>query len=96
MNWIRNELQKIHDERLAMLSANGLLEIEERYWRKRAEIASYSIVEMVDASATDIAKGQISICHETADEALRTRKAKDAKANPFAANTISGNGASTV
>lgn len=75
-------LQELHDIRLAKLSTGTLdLETDTAYWSKRAEEASREIIRIVDPNATNIAKGQTSICHETADANRRTLKELEEKAN---------------
>ena len=68
-------MQELHDMRLAKLSTGTLdLEVDTAYWMKRAEEGSRSLLSIIDPNATNMAKGQISICYETADENRRTLK----------------------
>lgn len=82
------EMQNLHDERLAALTAAGLLDLESRYWAKRAEVASRSLLKIADMERTNMVKGQISICFETSDEAKRAQKAREAEAKAKRASKI--------
>ena len=96
MNEIERELNELHDEMLTKLAECGLLDIVEKYWRKRAEHASYVVSDLVDERATNIQKGLIKICHETADEVRRTRKELEEIASSKRSGTTSTKGASAV
>ena len=96
MNEIERELNELHDEMLTKLAECGLLDVVEKYWRKRAEQASYVVSDLVDERATNIQKGLIKICHETADEVRRTRKELEETASSKRSGTTSAKGASAV
>jgi len=89
---IDQKLQELHDRRLSALVQYGLLEIEREYWMLRAEKASRTVTTIGDADLTNITKGQISICYETADEAGRTLEELEAKAKAKGSEKISGKG----
>ena len=93
---IERELKSLHDEMLARFADCGLLDVVERYWRKRAEHAAYVVSELVDERATNIQKGLIKICHETADEVRRTRKEIEETASSKRSGTTFAKGASAV
>lgn len=96
MRDVERELNELHDEMLTRFADCGLLEIVEKYWRKRAEQASYVVSDLVDERATNIQKGLIKICHETADEVRRTRKELEEIASSRRSGTTSSKGASAV
>lgn len=63
------ELEDLHGELVSELSENWrVLSLMRAYWLKRAEVASRSATRIVDADPTNMVKGQLSICYETADE----------------------------
>lgn len=93
---VERELKSLHDEMLARLADCGLLDVVEKYWRKRAEHAAYVVSELVDERATNIQKGLLKICHETADEIRRTRKELEEKASSKRSGTTSAKGAYVV
>lgn len=76
-------LQELHDLRLERLAKGELgIELDTAYWERRADRVAREIANIRDVAATDRAKGQLSICHETADENRRTLKGIEGKANP--------------
>lgn len=96
MSEIERELKALHDEMLARLADCGLLDVVEKYWRKRAEHAAYVVSELVDERATNIQKGLLKICHETADEVQRTRREVEEIANSKRSGTTSARRSSAV
>lgn len=90
------ELEEMKNELISSLGRYGLLKMYEEYWLKRADIAARSIYQIVDTDATNIAKGQISICYETADVARQARLEHEAKANAESSEAIPDKGLSAV
>lgn len=80
MESYEEEMKALHDKRIAALSAAGAVELEMRYWMKRAECAARSLMSIADTERTNMVKGQMMICFETADEARRTLKALEDEA----------------
>lgn len=76
-----SELDMMKNELLAALGRYGLLRQFEEYWLKRADYSARTIFKIVDTDATNIAKGQISICYETADMARHAREEHEADAS---------------
>lgn len=93
---VDQKLQDLHDQRMKALAEYGLLGLEEEYWMMRAEKASRMIAVLGDVTATNITKGQISICYETADEAKRTRKGIEEKAKSKVSEATFEKGLSVV
>lgn len=96
MSEIEEELKSLHDEMLDRLADCGLLDLVEKYWRKRAEHASYVVSDLVDERATNIQKGLIKICHETADEVRRTLREREEQARLKRLGKTSSKGASAA
>lgn len=96
MNDFDKQLDAMKNELMARMFEAGLLELALAYWTKRAEFSSRTICSIVGADASNIAKGQISICYETADEIKRTLDAKRAEANAQGDERISEKGLSAV
>ena len=96
MNGAELELDVLKDELLTRMWESGLLELAQKYWAKRAEFSSRSITQIVDADTSNMAKGQISICYETADEIRRTLELRRAEANAQGNGRISDAGLSAV
>lgn len=78
---IEKELTEMKNAMFSALGRYGVLRDFEEYWLRRAECASRSLVKVGDADLTNMIKGQISICYETADEARLAREKHEASAN---------------
>jgi hypothetical protein len=85
---MNEELESLKNELLAALGRYGILKLYEDYWLKRADYAARSIFRIVDTDATNIAKGQISICYETADVARQAREKHEAEATAESSDAI--------
>lgn len=96
MTELDNQLDAMKNELMAGMFEAGLLGLAHAYWMKRAEFSSRTIASIVDTDASNIAKGQISICYETADEIKRTLDAMRAEANAQVDGRISEKGLSAV
>lgn len=96
MKDIKERLNELKNERMSALAQYGLLGLETEYWRTRAELASRDVSALCDSHATDIMKGQILICYETADEAERTRDKLEENAKSKSLSAISEKGLSAV
>lgn len=90
------ELDELKNELMEALGRYGILRLYEDYWKKRADHAARAIFTIVDTDATNIAKGQISICYETADMARQAREEHEAKANAESSGAIPAAGLSAV
>lgn len=96
MNDFEKQLDSMKNELMERMFEAGILELAHAYWMKRAEFSGRTISLITDANASNIAKGQISICYETADEIKRTLDAKRAEANAQGDDRISEKGLSAV